>query len=65
MSILGEPPIKRKLLPEFDRSEGPDKSCLKASRTTPEGNYVFLEGYFYEYKVQYSFFLFHFCYTKN
>ncbi|KAL8190923.1 UNVERIFIED_CONTAM: hypothetical protein K2H54_065832 [Gekko kuhli] len=33
---LGEPPIKRKLLPEFDRSEGHDKSSLKASKTTPE-----------------------------
>ncbi|XP_015279682.1 PREDICTED: breast cancer type 2 susceptibility protein [Gekko japonicus] len=33
---FGEPPIKRKLLPEFDRSEGRDKSSLKASKTTPE-----------------------------
>ncbi|XP_077197948.1 breast cancer type 2 susceptibility protein isoform X2 [Paroedura picta] len=33
---VGEPPIKRKLLPEFDRSEGPNKSFLKASKTTPE-----------------------------
>nr|XP_056714484.1 breast cancer type 2 susceptibility protein [Euleptes europaea] len=33
---FGEPPIKRKLLPEFDRSEGPNNSSLKASKTTPE-----------------------------
>lgn len=41
----GEPPIKRKLLPEFDRTEGPNKSSLKASKTTPGGNYIFLKGY--------------------
>ncbi|XP_060091287.1 breast cancer type 2 susceptibility protein [Heteronotia binoei] len=33
---FGEPPIKRKLLPEFDRSQRPDKSSLKPSKTTPE-----------------------------
>nr|XP_006125376.1 breast cancer type 2 susceptibility protein isoform X2 [Pelodiscus sinensis] len=33
---LGEPPIKRQLLPEFDRTENPHKS-LKASKSTPDG----------------------------
>uniref|UniRef100_A0A8C3FBP0 BRCA2 DNA repair associated n=1 Tax=Chrysemys picta bellii TaxID=8478 RepID=A0A8C3FBP0_CHRPI len=33
---LGEPPIKRQLLPEFDRTENPHK-CLKASKSTPDG----------------------------
>ncbi|NWY04451.1 BRCA2 protein, partial [Nothoprocta ornata] len=33
---LGEPPIKRKLLPEFDRTKNPTIS-LKASRSTPDG----------------------------
>uniref|UniRef100_A0A8D0DQU1 BRCA2 DNA repair associated n=1 Tax=Salvator merianae TaxID=96440 RepID=A0A8D0DQU1_SALMN len=35
-STFGEPPIKRKLLPEFDRSEALNKSSLKASKCTPE-----------------------------
>uniref|UniRef100_A0A8C3S207 Tower domain-containing protein n=1 Tax=Chelydra serpentina TaxID=8475 RepID=A0A8C3S207_CHESE len=38
---LGEPPIKRQLLPEFDRTENPHKS-LKASKSTPDGNFIFL-----------------------
>ncbi|NXA37572.1 BRCA2 protein, partial [Eudromia elegans] len=33
---VGEPPIKRKLLPEFDRTKNPTKS-LKASKSTPDG----------------------------
>ncbi|XP_007666889.2 breast cancer type 2 susceptibility protein [Ornithorhynchus anatinus] len=33
----GEPSIKRKLLPEFDKTMGKEKSSLKASRSTPEG----------------------------
>ncbi|NXA51689.1 BRCA2 protein, partial [Nothocercus julius] len=33
---LGEPPLKRKLLPEFDRTKNPTKS-LKASKSTPDG----------------------------
>ncbi|KAJ7411231.1 BRCA2, DNA repair associated [Willisornis vidua] len=33
---FGEPPIKRQLLLEFNRTENPPKS-LKASRTTPDG----------------------------
>ncbi|XP_048348570.1 breast cancer type 2 susceptibility protein isoform X1 [Sphaerodactylus townsendi] len=32
----GEPPIKRKLLPEFDRSGGPIRSSLKASKAALE-----------------------------
>ncbi|KGL85260.1 Breast cancer type 2 susceptibility protein, partial [Tinamus guttatus] len=35
-ALLGEPPIKRKLLPEFDRTKNPTKS-LKASKSTPDG----------------------------
>ncbi|XP_025964628.2 breast cancer type 2 susceptibility protein isoform X3 [Dromaius novaehollandiae] len=33
---LGEPPIKRQLLPEFDRTKNPGKS-LTASKSTPDG----------------------------
>ncbi|NWJ04909.1 BRCA2 protein, partial [Crypturellus undulatus] len=33
---LGEPPVKRKLLPEFDRTKNPIKP-LKASKSTPDG----------------------------
>ncbi|XP_038618082.1 breast cancer type 2 susceptibility protein isoform X2 [Tachyglossus aculeatus] len=33
----GEPSIKRKLLPEFDKTMGKENSSLKASRSTPEG----------------------------
>ncbi|XP_067419058.1 breast cancer type 2 susceptibility protein [Emydura macquarii macquarii] len=33
---LGDPPIKRQLLPEFDRTQNPRK-YLKASKSTPDG----------------------------
>ncbi|XP_061484411.1 breast cancer type 2 susceptibility protein isoform X2 [Rhineura floridana] len=36
-NTFGEPPIKRKLLPEFDLSEECNKSSLKASKSTPDG----------------------------
>ncbi|NXW10814.1 BRCA2 protein, partial [Fregetta grallaria] len=35
-NLLGEPPIKRQLLLEFNRTENPPRS-LKASKSTPEG----------------------------
>jgi len=36
--ILGEPPIKRQLLLEFNRTKDPPR-CLKASKSTPDGNF--------------------------
>ncbi|XP_053166648.1 breast cancer type 2 susceptibility protein isoform X2 [Hemicordylus capensis] len=36
-NTLGEPPIKRKLLPEFDRLENSNKSLCKVSKSSPEG----------------------------
>ncbi|OXB58071.1 hypothetical protein ASZ78_008411 [Callipepla squamata] len=37
VSILGEPPIKRQLLLEFEKTKIPPRS-LKPSKTTPDGN---------------------------
>nr|XP_028582305.1 breast cancer type 2 susceptibility protein isoform X2 [Podarcis muralis] len=36
-NTFGEPPIKRKLLPEFERSEERNKASLKPSKSYPEG----------------------------
>ncbi|XP_072849871.2 breast cancer type 2 susceptibility protein [Pogona vitticeps] len=36
-NMFGEPPIKRKLLPEFDESERSKKPYLKVSTSVPEG----------------------------
>lgn len=41
--ILGEPPIKRQLLLEFDKTKMPPRS-LKASKSTPEGNFSVLSS---------------------
>lgn len=37
----GQPPIKRKLLPEFDQSEKFSRSSFKSSRSSPYGNFCF------------------------
>ncbi|XP_062983791.1 breast cancer type 2 susceptibility protein [Elgaria multicarinata webbii] len=36
-NTFGEPSIKRKLLPEFDKSDRSNRSSLKASKSTPDG----------------------------
>ncbi|XP_063160798.1 breast cancer type 2 susceptibility protein [Candoia aspera] len=36
-NTFGEPPIKRKLLPEFDQSEKSSRSLFKSSRSSPYG----------------------------
>ncbi|KAM6447518.1 breast cancer type 2 susceptibility protein isoform 1-T1 [Liasis olivaceus] len=36
-NTFGEPPIKRKLLPEFDQSEKSSRSSFKSSRSSPYG----------------------------
>lgn len=40
--FLGEPPIKRNLLNEFDRIIENQEKFLKASKSTPDGNICFL-----------------------
>lgn len=37
----GQPPIKRKLLPEFEQSEKSSRSPFKSSRSSPYGNFCF------------------------
>lgn len=43
--FLGEPPIKRNLINEFDRTENQEKS-LKSSKSTPDGKIWFLSIFF-------------------
>ena len=40
--FLGEPPIKRNLLNEFDRTIENQGKSLKASKSTPDGKICFL-----------------------
>ena len=42
ISFLGEPPIKRNLLNEFDRIIENQGKSLKASKSTPDGKVCFL-----------------------
>lgn len=41
-SFLGEPPMKRNLLHEFDRTIENQEKSLKASKSTPDGKICFL-----------------------
>ena len=42
ISFLGEPPIKRNLVNEFDRIIENQGKSLKASKSTPDGKVCFL-----------------------
>jgi hypothetical protein len=46
ISFLGEPPIKRSLLNEFDKIIENKEKSLKASKSTPDGKICFLLIFF-------------------